>query len=256
MLGQFSDDVKAFALDKSEVRMHPTLDSKFYQISDVDLQLDKDYINLAYFGNDYYPKRHFESLFYAVEALNHKFADRIRVFLYFSNGSMIKKLLPSDRFIVKKPLEYLDFLNATTKFDVLIVNDLNTNGNFDANPYLPSKLSDYLGSGSDVWALYEKGSTLSDFDLKYKSDMADHNGCLKELVRILDDYGFCDEGYSIDEGYLNDRLTYLNELYHGQYNRSASLKRKVKKVKKENDEIKSSSSWKISKSLRKLKGTD
>ena len=253
MLDQFPVDVKSFVLDKSKIEMHPTLNDEFYHIKDVDLDLDENHINMAYFGNDYYSKRHFESLFYAVEALNHKYGDRIRVYLYLSNRNMVKSLIPSERFIVKKPLEYLDFLNATTKFDVLIVNDLATNGNFEVNPYLPSKLSDYLGSGSDIWALYEKESTLSGFDLKYKSDMADYNDCLETLVKILKDYGYVDDSYSTDYNYLNNRFTYLNELYEKEYKNKNDLKRKVKKIKKENKEIKSSSAWKISRSIKKLK---
>ncbi len=253
MLNQFPGNVKSFVLDKSEIQMHPTLDDEFYHARDVDLDLDEDYINMAYFGNDYYSKRHFESLFYAVEALNHKYEDKIRVYLYLSNRNMVKSLIPSDKFIVKKPLEYLDFLNAATKFDVLIVNDLATNGNFEVNPYLPSKLSDYLGSGSDIWALYEKGSTLSGFDLKYKSDMADYNGCLETLVKILKDYGYDDDSYSTDYDYLNDRFTNLNELYESEYRNKNNLKRKVKKIRKENEKIKSSSTWKISRSIKKLK---
>lgn len=253
MLDQFPVDVKSFVIDKSEIEMHPTLNDEFYQIRDVDLDLDENYINMAYFGNDYYSKRHFESLFYAVEALNHKYCDRIRVHLYLSNRNMVKSLIPSERFIVKKPLEYLDFLNATTKFDVLIVNDLATNGNFEVNPYLPSKLSDYLGSGSDIWALYEKESTLSGFDLKYKSDMANYNDCLETLVKILKDYGYVDDYYSTDYNYLNNRFTYLNELYEKEYRNKNDLKRKVKKIKNENKEIKSSSAWKISRSIKKLK---
>ena len=235
MLNQFPVDVKNFVLNKSGIRMHPTLGSEFYQIKDADLDLDEDCINIAYFGNDYYSKRHFESLFYAVEALNHKHGDKIRVYLYLSNPGLVKKLLPSDRFIVKKPLEYLDFLNATTKYDVLIVNDIVTNCNFEVNPYLPSKLSDYLGSGRDIWALYEKGSALSKFDVRYKSDLNDYDGCLLELVKILEDRGFSDKDYHIDENYINARFTYLNELFLNEHLQKNKFKRKLKKLKKQND---------------------
>ena len=31
------------------------------------------------------------------------------------------------------------------------------------NPYLPSKLSDYLGSDTPIWAIVEKGSSLDLF---------------------------------------------------------------------------------------------
>jgi len=253
MLNQFPVDMREFVFDKMEIEMHPTLPSEFYGISDANLNLDENCINFAYFGNDYYSKRHFESLFYSVEALNHKFKDKIRIYLFISNDNLLKKLIPSDRFIVKKPLEYLDYLNATTEFDVLIVNDVITKGNYEINPYLPSKLSDYLGSGSEIWALYEDGSSLSRFDLKYKSEISNYEACLKELVDILDDFGYGDDDYSIDSYYMNSRLTDLNELYEKEFNSKQSLKRKVKKLKKENEDFSSSNSWKITRPLRYLK---
>lgn len=252
MLNQFPIDVKNLVLNKSEVRMHPTLPNKYYQIIESNLKLDDNYINIAYFGKDYYSKRHFESLFYAVGALNHKFKDRINVYLYLSEEKLLDRVLPSDNFIIKKPIDYLEFLNVTTKYDVLIVNDMNTNDNFELNPYLPSKLSDYLGSGRDIWALYEDRSVLSEFNLKYKSNINDYDACLTQLVKILDDYGFKDENYSINQNYLNNRLTFFNELYENEYNSKRDLKRKVKKLKKENKEFKSSNIGKISKALRNL----
>ena len=81
MLDGFSDDVWDFAFKKSVVERHPTLDNDFYHIKSADLDLDDDYINIAYFGRDYYGQRHFESLFYSIESLNHKFKDKIRIHL-------------------------------------------------------------------------------------------------------------------------------------------------------------------------------
>jgi hypothetical protein len=253
MLDQFPVDVRKFVSDKIEIRRHPTLGEEFYNIETADLELDESLINMAYFGNDYYSKRHFESLFYAVEALNHEFKDKLKIYLFISDDSLVKRLLPSERFIVKKPLGYLEFLNATTQFDVLIVNDVITKGNYEINPYLPSKLSDYLGSGSDIWALYEKGSSLYEFDLKYKSDVNDFDGCLNQLANILDDFGYGDENYSIDEDYMNKRFTDLNELFEHEFRRKQNLQSKIKELKKEKSNLMSSNSWKITKPLRYLK---
>ena len=235
MLGQFPADVEDLVLSKCQIKRHPTLDERFYRIKDVELDLDGDCINIAYFGNDYYSKRHFESLFYAVEALNHKYKDKIQIHLYSKSDKLLKKLIPSEAFSIIKPVGYLDFLNATTKYDVLIVNDVVTRDNFEVNPYLPSKLSDYLGSGSDVWALYEKGSSLSKMDVKYKSDMSDYGSCLNELIRILDDYGFGDDGCTVDEDYFNKRFTRLNEIYEKEFRGKLRLEREVKKLRKENN---------------------
>ena len=112
-----------------------------------------------------------------MESLNHEYNEKIRLYLFINDKKLIKRLASSlavkNNIKIKKPLEYLEFLNATTKFDVLIVNDLLTHDNFDVNPYLPSKLSDYLGSQSDIWAISEPGSSLSKYDAKYKSDIND-----------------------------------------------------------------------------------
>ena len=251
MIDQFPIDVEELVLSKSEIRPHPTLDDKFYHIKDVELDLDKDCINIAYFGNDYYSKRHFENLFYAVEALKHRFKDKIRVYIYVSDDKLVKKLIPSDNFTVRKPLEYLEFLNATTKFDILMVNDAITKNIFESNPYLPSKLSDYKGSGSDIWAFYEEGSTLSAMDFKYKSNINDYQECLNQMVRILEDFGYADEEYGADEDYIYDRLSKLNELYEKEFRRREKIKNELKKVKNENKDLKSSNGLKIRKLFKK-----
>ena len=104
------------------------------------MNLDEELINIAYFGADYYGKRHFEALFYALESLNHEYKNKIKLHLYINDKKLIKRLISTlsakDNIVVKKPLDYLTFLNATTKFDVLIVNDVITKDNFKINPYL------------------------------------------------------------------------------------------------------------------------
>ncbi len=253
MLNQFPENIRQLVLNKSEIRRHPTLSEDFYKIKNVDLNLDNNKVNIAYFGNEFYSKRHFEALFYAVEALNHKFKDKLKIYIYTSDHDLLKKLIPSDIFSVREPLDYLDFLNATTKFDILIVNDAITKDNFEINPYLPSKLSDYLGSNTDIWALYEDGSSLSQFNLKYKSEINDYDSCLYELVKIIEDRGFCDDDFSIDENYINSRLTNLNDLYEQTFRQKQRLESEIEKLTFENNEIKSSNSWKITKPLRNLK---
>ena len=235
MLRQFPVDVYDWVLAKSEVKRHPTLEDKYYHIGEAKLNLDEELINIAYFGADYYGKRHFEALFYALESLNHEYKNKIKLHLYINDKKLIKRLISTlsakDNIVVKKPLDYLTFLNATTKFDVLIVNDVITKDNFKINPYLPSKLSDYLGSSSDVWALCEKGSTLSAADVRYKSDIHDFDSCGETLVQILHDNGFVDDNYSFDE-YYNRRLTSLNELYEKEFRKNLKLKKELKELKK------------------------
>lgn len=236
MLNQFPIDVYDFVLAKSEIKKHPTLESKYYYIKESNLNLDEDFINVAYFGMDYYGKRHFEALFYALESLNHEYKNKIKLYLYINDKKLIKGLISTlsvkENIILKKPLDYLSFLNATTKFDVLVVNDVMARDNFKVNPYFPSKISDYLGSSTDIWALCEMGSTLSSINVKYKSDVHDFRSCAETVVQILHDNGYIDENYSFDE-YFNRRLTALNELYENEFRKNLKLKKELKKLKKE-----------------------
>ena len=250
MLNQFPVDIKKHIFNKTKIQMHSTLPKKYYFIDEINLDLNNDFINMAYFGSDYYGKRHFESLFYAIESLNHKFKNKLKIFLFLNDVSLINNLVKGlkskELFVVKKPLDYFKFLNAMTQFDILLVNDVITEGNYEINPYLPSKVSDYLQSDSDVWAFCEDKSSLSQINFKYKSQINDFEECLNQLVNILHDRGFIDENYSVSNDYIFNRLTLLNELYESEF-------RAKTKSKKDYEDILSSNSWKITNVFRKLK---
>ena len=201
--------------------------------------------------------------------------------MYVENIGLLKDLVKGldieDNFIIKEQVSFLEFLNLTTKFDVLLANDLVSEGNFKINPYLPSKVADYSQSGSDIWIIYEEGSPLSKEDVKYKSMVKDYTSSREILIKILEDYGYGDENLSFDNHYFDKRLTlftqYLEEKTALIYQKDNELKKlkssnkKLKKLNKEMDELKSknkeleelnkeilsSKSWKITKPLRKLK---
>lgn len=252
MLNQFPVDVKDIVFKKSKIKTHPTLDDKFYHIKDVDLNLNADEINIAYFGKDYYGKRHFENLFYVIDSLNHKYKDKIKIHIFIDDTQLVKSLISSTQspgnFTVRKPMGYLEFLNATTKFDVLLVSDVESKPNFEMNPYLPSKLSDYMGSSADIWGICERGSSLSKAEIKYKSYIGDIASLQSEIIKILDDRNFKDTDYSFSEDYFSKRLTALNELYEREFRRRTKLSGDIKKLQNEN---KSSNSWNPLRKLRK-----
>ena len=262
MLSQHPVDVYDMVFKKSEILQVPTLDEKYYHISEVDVDIDKGDINIAYFGA-YYPNRHFESIFYAFDSLNHKFKDKIKFHFYVSNTDLLKELIRGldieDNMIIHDIVDYFDFLNLTTKFDVLLVNDLVTKGNFKINPYLPSKIADYEGSGNDVWAICESGSVASKSDVRYKSDVSDYSTSRQALLRIIEDRGFVDENVSFDENYIDKRLTLFNESFNLKHdeiirlnNELKRLKSKNKKLKKTNEELSSSSGFKIKNAIKKF----
>ena len=182
MIEQFPIDLKNLIMEKSTISPHPTLPDKYYELAPTDFRLNPNCINIAYFGNFYYPQRNFDTLF---EAFGNLDSDKIRLYIFISN----RKALDVDikNIYLKRPLDYLEFLNACRKFDVLLVNDVETKEYWPKNPYLPSKLSDYLGSGSDIWAIAEKGSVLDGIPVKYKSYVDDYDSNADVLNQILDD---------------------------------------------------------------------
>lgn len=270
MLEGYDDAIKQLVISKSKIIPHPTLDEKYYHLSDNSIKLNEDDINLAYFGKSFYTNRHFEALFFAFESLNHKYKSKIKFHLFINRDEFLDTLINDLEFkeniIVRKPLDYLEFLNCTLNFDILLITDTITKDYFSVNPYLPSKLSDYLGSNKDIWAIYEKGSTLSSLDLKYKSDITDFKQSADVLLKILNDYGYADSECSFDYGFYERRINQLNRIIRNENKISNQRKGKIsklnrenkrlsKRIKKLNDEkteILSSTSWKITAPFRKL----
>lgn len=242
MLEDYDDKIRELVMSKSTVSLHPTLDGEYYHLRKHNLTLNEDDINIGYFGGYYYYLRHFESIFHAYESLNHKYRDKIKFHMFLSEDQLLKALIEGTdiekNMIIQKPIDYLEFLNATTQFDILLINDTITEGNFSVNPYLPSKLSDYLGSERDIWAIYEEGSMLSAFDARYKSSMKDYTTSCDVLIDILNDHGYADEDYSFDDNYYEKRITELNRIVKKEFDAKNRYRRQAKKLKRQNKKLK------------------
>lgn len=279
MLG-FYPEIKDLVRAKSTIQSYPTLDDECYHIIESDYEVDESYVNFGYFGT-YLGKRHLENVFYAFESLNPLFKDKYKIHIFAQNKATLKKVIEeldiSENFIINDKVPLLEFLNLTTKFDVLIVNDLNTYDNFEKNPFLPSKLADYSGGGNDVWAICEKGSIMSQYDIKYKSDVADYESSLDTLKNIFKDkIDLNKEGIDISSidgnltKHLEIRLYQLNSVVENLNNKNANLnkklkneKEKVSKLKRENKKLKSEDeisklkreNEKLKKEMKKVKST-
>lgn len=262
MLSQHPVDIYDRVMEKSEISSAPTLDEKYYHINEGDVDFDENNINIAYFGS-FYPNRHFESIFYAFDSLNHEYKDKIKLHLYVSDTNSLKDLIGGldieKNIIINDTVDYLDFLNLTTKFDVLIVNDLVSNNIFKINPYLPSKLSDYMGSGRDIWILYENGSVMSKTDVKYKSNVRVYSSSRDVLIQILEDNGYVDENLSFDEYYFDKRLTLLNKSLNSKDHEINRLRSQIRRLRTENkrlenakNDVQSSKSSKITGKFKNL----
>ena len=83
-------------------------------------------------------------------------------------------------------MSYLEFLNALTQFDALLVVDTDTSGtSYAKNPFLPSKYSDYKGSGVPIWAMVEAGSPLDGEGLEFASALGSAEQAQSVLKRLL-----------------------------------------------------------------------
>ncbi|TXL62321.1 glycosyltransferase [Aeromicrobium terrae] len=189
MISHIDDEaLRRRVLDQSVVTPHPTLPPEFYQRSDATLARKPDTVHVAYFGA-FYVTRGLTEVVDAVRRLDASQRSRLEIHVYTKDprdlGDQLKKHKLTGIIKPHPYVHYLDFLHLTTQFDCLIVNDARTLDTHEVNPYLPSKLSDYRGSGRPIWAVVEPGSILSRQDVEHMSELGDVEGALRVLTDLL-----------------------------------------------------------------------
>lgn len=167
------NELRSIVENKSIVKSQPTLPEFFYSFKEVEHNIKDEYINIAYFGS-FYINRNFNDVFEAINRLPSDKKQKIKLHIYTNQIDDVIEAATEyrvlDNILVSNYLDYLDFLNILDEFHCLFLMDTNTDGTFEVNPYLPSKLSDYLGSKAEIWAHCEKGSSLSNHKkVAYKS---------------------------------------------------------------------------------------
>lgn len=177
--------------EKSRVEGHPVPSKESYHLIESDYQIDTDYVNLGYFGI-FFETRDLEDVFAALYALNDEYKSKCRIHIFTNDAKHFKELSSCkpvfDNIEINPFVTFFEFLNLTTKFDCLIVNDAHTSNYKEINPYLPSKLSDYLGSGTDIWAICEEGSAMSRYAVDYKSVLDDAISIKDTLKQVIEDH--------------------------------------------------------------------
>ena len=189
MLAHFPDRVLAERAERhSLISHHPRPDPSLYSMVESDYDLPADRVNLAYFGV-FYATRGLSEVWRALELLDDEGRDRVMLHVFTSKPDELTDELTIAGLIdvvrANPYVGYLEYLNLAANCDVLIVNDAHTIGIHDLNPYLPSKWSDYAGSGSEVWGIVEPGSVLSSRPLTYRSQLDDVEGALSVLKAII-----------------------------------------------------------------------
>ena len=207
--------IKKIVENKSKVIPHPTLEEKYYYIKQSDYEVDENYINFAYFGF-LYKKRNFEEFIAGFTNLNKEFKDKFRLHIFTPTKTAFENIMPPElleKTIINESVDYLEFLNLTTKMDVLLAEDAKTDHLYDINPFLPSKISDYKGSGRDIWAICEKGSIMDGMDeIKYKSYLNDLNSSKITINKIMSDK------LGIETEITELKQEDIDKYYQGKYN--------------------------------------
>ena len=185
------DEIKNDIIKKSIISSHPIPPKEWYHKKDAQYdKINQDKVNIAYFGK-FFDLRHIYNVFSSFYTLDKKLQEKTLIHLFVQNPNEFQQIVScmpiKDNIIINSFYPLFDFLNLTTKFDCLIVNDLRSKGNFERNPFIPSKISDYLGSGTDVWRICEYNSEMSKIDTKYLSYIDNIFSVQKTLSNIIND---------------------------------------------------------------------
>lgn len=177
--------------DRSIIDPHPTLPSRFYEAQPVDLDLPSHVTNIGYFGT-FYANRGLGDALRALATLPGEEQESIRFHIFGDGAESILQHSArwgvSHSVRVHAPLPYLAHLNAARQMDALLVVDADTASHgHSLNPYLPSKLSDYLGTGRPIITLTEPGSMLSRYESRYSAQLNDLDATAKALARLRKD---------------------------------------------------------------------
>jgi len=180
--GKLAEQVASRAV----IRPHPVPSPELYHVVDAEGPTRPDVANLAYFGS-FYENRSLSDLLHAISQAPGMVRSMLALDVFTTDQATIQRVVERNDLqgtvSIRPAVEYLEFLNLTTRYDCLVVEDAHTVDSHAANPYLPSKWSDYRGSGTPIWAFTEEGSTLSLAGTDYASRLGNPD----EAARVLAD---------------------------------------------------------------------
>ena len=192
MLADFYDkDLAKRALSVSRVSHHPVPPASMYELAAPSDALPVGPVTIAYFGR-FYAVRGVEDLLNPFGALTPAERERLRLVIFTTDLEETREAVAShpasDCVEIHDALPYFEFLATAKAADWLLLADAHRPAEFSVNPYLPSKLADYLGSGTPVWALAEPGSVLSREPVAAMSPLGDVEAAARVLrTQILAD---------------------------------------------------------------------
>ena len=171
----------------SLVSPHPTLPPDFYRRPST-YRLERGKRHVGYFGN-FYANRGVVGVLDALSLLPAHVRDRLVLHVFTSSpedlDDVVRRRGLGGCVRVNPFVDYLDFLALSTRMDCLLVNDA-VSPRGAQNPFLPSKWSDYRGSGTPVWGVVEEGSALDVQPLDHRSPIEHVSAAVQVLMRIAD----------------------------------------------------------------------
>ena len=183
--------VRDRAMAISTICPHPSLPSEYYSIGRASVGVDRTKVNIGFFGS-FYATRGLREVLVALKRISAQGGHGVVLHVVSSDASAlveeVNSLGISDFVQVHPSLPYFDCLASFRSMDYLLVNDAVTAGIKAVNPYLPSKLSDYLGADQPIWALAEPGSSLSKATLpggSIMSTLGDETEYSEALARMI-----------------------------------------------------------------------
>lgn len=188
MLSKYPVEFAALVRGKAIIREHPSPRTADYKVVEAKPGFNPSRTNIAYFGA-FYVNRGLGDIFTALRNLTGAEQRRIALHIFCSDTAeavrQVIELGLDEIVMVHEYLPYLQFLNAATQADVLLVNDVARSPAMDVNPFLPSKYSDYKASGAKIWGVLDEDSALSKKKLDYRSFNGNAPSSLKVLQEIL-----------------------------------------------------------------------
>ncbi|HET7397101.1 MAG TPA: hypothetical protein VFJ94_01165 [Intrasporangium sp.] len=189
MVGDLGDtELRRQVLARSIVSPHPTPPAEWYA-GVPSVHPPRDRISIGYFGT-FYANRGLGVMIEALRSLPREQRNRFSVHI-FSAGSAAVRAAAERAGIgqlvsAHDELPYLRFLQAAKAFDYLLVQDTQTGGFPVANPFLPSKLSDYKGTGARIFALVAPGSEMAAMSFPAKAVVGDVGSVRSALLRMTE----------------------------------------------------------------------
>lgn len=171
----------------ARVEPHATLPPAWYVRRTPPLQLDPHLRHIGYFGT-FYDSQDPRALLTAVARLAREDRARLRLHLFTGPAdpvvAAVRETGVEDVVVVRDRLPFLDFLAATRQMDLLLAVDAAPVAGAGTGHVLLSKWSDYVGAGTGVWGLVDRGSELSSQDLAFSTPLGHVTGMMQVLTSV------------------------------------------------------------------------